>query len=135
MIAARVLAERTGAEHWRQAWRESADQLWAQWRGDLWQQDLYGSTVEYIGPAHGFAGNVLALAQGDLLDAERRTRARAAGDRDRGGLRRARERGLPVASGAQGVPAPARSRFAPSGATARPGWSRRWPRSPRTTSS
>ena len=73
MIAARVMAERTGAEHWRQAWTESAEQLWTQWRGDLWQQDLYGSVVEYIGPAHGFAGDVLALAQGDLLDSGRRT--------------------------------------------------------------
>jgi hypothetical protein len=73
MIAARVMAERTGAEHWQQAWRHSADELWAQWRSDLWEQDLYGKTVEYIGPAHGFAGNVLALAQGDLLDAERRS--------------------------------------------------------------
>lgn len=73
MIAARVMAERTGMEYWQQVWRESADALWAQWRGDLWEQDLYGSTVEYIGPAHGFAGNVLALAQADLLDAERRS--------------------------------------------------------------
>jgi Lanthionine synthetase C-like protein len=73
MIAARTLAERTGAEHWRQAWRESADLLLAQWHDDLWEQDLYGSTVRYLGPAHGFAGNVLALAQGNLLDAGRRT--------------------------------------------------------------
>ncbi len=72
MIAARVLGERTGAGHWRQAWAESADFLLAQWRGDLWEQDLYGSVVQYIGPAHGFAGNVLALAQGELLGAERR---------------------------------------------------------------
>jgi Lanthionine synthetase C-like protein len=73
MIAARVMAERTGAEHWRQVWLGSADLLLDNWRGDLWEQDLYGSSARYIGPAHGFAGNVLALAQGDLLDAERRT--------------------------------------------------------------
>lgn len=72
MIAARVMAERTGAEHWVQGWTESAERLWAQWDGDLWRQDLYGSIVEYVGPAHGFAGNVLALAQGDLLAIERR---------------------------------------------------------------
>jgi hypothetical protein len=28
--------------------------------------------VRYIGPAHGFAGNVLALARGDALDGVRR---------------------------------------------------------------
>ena len=73
MIAAQVLYERTGAEHWLEAWNTSADLLWAQWRDDLWLQDLYGSRVRYLGPAHGFAGNVLALARGDLLDPARRT--------------------------------------------------------------
>ena len=62
-------------------------------------------------------------------------RARAAGDRDRDGLRRAQRRCLPVAPGAPRRISAARSRSAPSGATARPGWSPRWPRSPRTTSS
>jgi len=31
----------------------------------LWTQDLYGSTRRHIGPAHGFAGCVLALADGE----------------------------------------------------------------------
>ena len=135
MIAARVLAGRTGAAHWLQAWHESADELWARWQGDLWQQDLYGSTVEYIGPAHGFAGNVLALAQGELLDAERRT------ELERRAIATARGATPSAATEpASGLRWPrrfdaGRSRFAPSGATARPGWSPRWPRSPRTTSS
>jgi hypothetical protein len=73
MVAAQVMADRTGTEEWRQVWGESADLLWAQWRDDLWQQDLYGSTVRYLGPAHGFAGNVLALAQGELLEPARRS--------------------------------------------------------------
>jgi lantibiotic modifying enzyme len=72
MIAARVLYERTGAEHWLETWRMAADRLWAEWRNDLWEQELYGRRGHYLGPAHGFAGNVLALAQGDLLDAARR---------------------------------------------------------------
>lgn len=73
IIAARVMAERTGAEQWRDAWMDSADHLWTQWRDDdLWEQDLYGSRARYLGPAHGFAGNVLALTQGDLLGPERR---------------------------------------------------------------
>jgi Lanthionine synthetase C-like protein len=72
MLAAGVMHERTGAEHWAQAWRESADRLWQEWRDPLWQQDLYGRAVHCLGPAHGFAGNVLALARGCLLGDARR---------------------------------------------------------------
>ena len=46
--------------------------LWDEWRGDLWEQDLYGHRQHILGPAHGFAGEVLALARGDLLDRDRR---------------------------------------------------------------
>jgi hypothetical protein len=73
MIAAQVLYERTGAEHWLEAWSNSADLVWAQWRDDLWLQDLHGRRVHILGPAHGFAGNVFALARGDLLEPARRT--------------------------------------------------------------
>ena len=72
MIAANVLHERTGEEQWREAWLESANHLWAEWHEDLWVQDLYGKQRCLLGPAHGFAGNVVALAQGDLLDPARR---------------------------------------------------------------
>jgi hypothetical protein len=72
MIAARVMHERTGEACWADAWAESADLLWSAWRGPLWQQVLEGREGEYLGPAHGFAGNVLALAQGRLLDPARR---------------------------------------------------------------
>ena len=65
-------AESAGAESWLDAWRESADLLWAEWRGDLWLQDLYGSKQQILGPAHGFVGDVLALAGGGLLDDARR---------------------------------------------------------------
>jgi lantibiotic modifying enzyme len=58
---------------WLEAWSESADRLWTEWRDDLWLQDLYGKRGHILGPAHGFAGNVFALARGDLLDATRRT--------------------------------------------------------------
>ena len=72
MLAAQVMHERTGDERWREAWNASADRLWEEWRGDLWRQDLYGSPAHIFGPAHGFAGNVLVLARGDLLDPGRR---------------------------------------------------------------
>ena len=72
MLAAQVMHERTGDERWREAWNASADRLWEEWRGDLWRQDLYGRPAHIFGPAHGFAGNVLVLARGDLLDPGRR---------------------------------------------------------------
>jgi lantibiotic modifying enzyme len=42
---------------------ESAQILWSQWDEtiDLWTQDMYGSVTQYLGPAHGFAGNVHVL--------------------------------------------------------------------------
>jgi hypothetical protein len=73
MLAAQVMHERTGEEPWAEAWRESADRLWEEWRDELWVQNLYGKVVRVLGPAHGFVGNIFALARGGLLDEERRT--------------------------------------------------------------
>src|SRR5262249_13125229 len=39
MLAAQVMHERTGDERWAEAWRESADWLWDDWRDELWQQE------------------------------------------------------------------------------------------------
>ena len=72
MIAAQVMADRTGDASWHEAWEVSATRLLAEWDGDLWQQDLYGKPAHCLGPAHGFAGNVIALTGGGLLDPERR---------------------------------------------------------------
>jgi hypothetical protein len=48
-------------------WAESAGGLRAQRGPDgVWEQDLYGRRTRYLGPAHGFAGCVLALG-GDPL--------------------------------------------------------------------
>ncbi len=44
-------------------WRASADALRAAWNEQgVWTQDIYGNTRQYLGPAHGFAGCVAALA-------------------------------------------------------------------------
>ncbi len=72
MLAAQVMHERTGDPRWLEAWRSSADRLWDEWDGVLWQQDLYGRSTRYLGPAHGFAGAVFALARGAALDPARR---------------------------------------------------------------
>ncbi len=77
MLAAHVMHERTGAERWAQAWNESAERLWQDWDEPIWEQDLYGRAVHCFGPAHGFAGNILALAHGPLLDGERRAELEA----------------------------------------------------------
>src|SRR5579862_9869963 len=44
-------------------WHDSATRLWARWdaTSDRWTQDIYGQTRAFLGPAHGFAGNVHAL--------------------------------------------------------------------------
>lgn len=79
MVAAWHLLEATGEERWRTLFLENVDELWRTWCFDarlqcyLWTQDLYGSVVQYLGAAHGFAGNVYPLLKGAaLLDADRR---------------------------------------------------------------
>ena len=71
-LAAQLMLEMTGDGRLADAWRESADWLWDEWRDGLWLQEMYGRELRYIGPGHGFAGNVHVLARGDLLDAGRR---------------------------------------------------------------
>ena len=63
MLAAHVLWERTGDEAWLEAWRASADWLWDEWRGDLWEQEIDDQERHIFGPPHGLAGNVLVLAR------------------------------------------------------------------------
>jgi Lanthionine synthetase C-like protein len=72
MLAAHVLWERTGDAAWLDAWRASADWIWDEWRGDLWEQEIGDRRRHILGPAHGFVGNVLVLARGDLLEPDRR---------------------------------------------------------------
>jgi hypothetical protein len=67
LLAARMLHARTGEERWRAAIEESERALRDE-RDDegLWTQTLYGRSASYLGPIHGFVGNVAALgdAQG-----------------------------------------------------------------------
>ena len=54
-------------------WRASGDHLRAIWEDSgLWTQDLYGRQEQYLGPAHGFAGCVLALADEPSEELDRR---------------------------------------------------------------
>ena len=65
MLAATAMHELTGEARWLDLWRDSAAWLIDQWdpQTDLWTQRFPRRAVEqWIGPAHGFAGCVLALA-------------------------------------------------------------------------
>jgi Lanthionine synthetase C-like protein len=74
MLAARELYDSTGEERWLELWRQSANWLRGEWDEEtsLWTQHLYGDNVRYLGPAHGFAGCVLALAAEPDDDLKRR---------------------------------------------------------------
>jgi hypothetical protein len=77
MIAAAAMHELTGESRWLDLWRESAAWLREQWdtETDLWTQHLYGRPDQIMGPAHGFAGCVLALAARADDEVHRRTAA------------------------------------------------------------
>ena len=50
-------------------WAESAEWLIGERDADgLWEQNLFGTRVRYLGPAHGFAGCVLALGEDPLAN-------------------------------------------------------------------
>ncbi len=66
--AARAMLDWTGGARWRDAWRESADALWARRGADgLWVQRLYGYELVGLSASHGLVGNVLALLRGGPL--------------------------------------------------------------------
>ncbi|HEY3763989.1 MAG TPA: LanC-like protein [Gaiellales bacterium] len=78
MLVASALHRRTGEERFADAWRRLGDSVWDGWAEDpeigcrIWTQALYGSVRRYVGPGHGMAGCIAALAQRpDLLGAER----------------------------------------------------------------
>jgi hypothetical protein len=65
MLAAQAMLEWTGEERWAEAWRESAESVWAARDDDrLWTNRLYGETFRSLTPLHGLVGNVLALRPG-----------------------------------------------------------------------
>jgi lantibiotic modifying enzyme len=75
LLVADAMLDRTGEERWADAWRALAEHLLDRWDDRaprLWTQHLYGSVARYLGPAHGFAGTVTALARRpELLAPER----------------------------------------------------------------
>ena len=58
----------TGEPRWRALFTEQAERLLGALEetseGPLWTQDLYGKQLRYLGPVHGFAGNMIPLMRG-----------------------------------------------------------------------
>jgi len=77
MIACVHMAAMTAEPRWRALFELQAarllDDLQETDKGPLWTQDLYGSHLRYLGPVHGYAGNMIALLLGWewLTDAQR----------------------------------------------------------------
>jgi len=73
MHAALAMHERTGEERWAGLFRAGARALAASFAYSpdagchLWTQHVHGSQPQYLGAAHGFAGNASALVRGRAL--------------------------------------------------------------------
>jgi len=84
MLACVHMAEMTGEARWRTLFTQQAarllDGLEETPDGPMWTQDLYGRRLRYLGPVHGFAGNMIPLMRGWdwLTDDQRRRVADAA---------------------------------------------------------
>ncbi|MDX6411264.1 MAG: hypothetical protein QOE91_780 [Gaiellaceae bacterium] len=65
MLAAAAMHDLTGEARWLDLWDESAVWLRGEWDAQtgLWTQRLYERVEQFTGPAHGFAGCVLALSR------------------------------------------------------------------------
>jgi hypothetical protein len=72
LLAAEAMLAWTGETRFAEAWREAAAAVLAACDADgLWTQRLYGTARRYLGPAHGYAGVVRALAnRGEAVDAD-----------------------------------------------------------------
>ena len=68
MIACLSMSEMTGEGRWRTIFVNQAERLLADLEetpdGPIWEQDLYGRHLKFLGPVHGYAGNMLPLLRG-----------------------------------------------------------------------
>jgi len=79
MLACVHMSEMTGEPRWRAVFEVQATRLLEELEetpeGPLWTQDLYGSRQRWLGPVHGYAGNMIALICGwNWLTADQRAR-------------------------------------------------------------
>ena len=134
MLAAAAMHDLTGEARWLELWHDSAAWLRDRWDPEtgLWTQHLYGRVEQFIGPAHGFAGCVLALSRDGDAEFHRRAAEATAPLGDRGG--RPRELAADLVRWRASAPT-GTGRSASSGATDRPESWRRSPTSRRATTS
>ena len=83
MLACIHMAEMTGEPRWPALFIAQAarllDELEETADGPLWTQDLYGRHLRFLGPVHGYAGNMIPLMRGwDWLADDQRARVAAA---------------------------------------------------------
>jgi hypothetical protein len=68
MLACLFMHEMTSEPRWRVLFEEQAVRLLEDLReteqGPLWTQDLYGDHCKWLGPVHGYAGNMIPLLRG-----------------------------------------------------------------------
>ena len=68
MLACVQMSEMTGEPRWRALFEAQAARLLEELEeipeGPLWTQDLYGSRHRWLGPVHGYAGNMIPLIRG-----------------------------------------------------------------------
>jgi len=68
MLACVHMSEMTGEPRWRALFEAQAARLLEELEetpeGPLWTQDLYGSRHRWLGPVHGYAGNMIPLIRG-----------------------------------------------------------------------
>jgi hypothetical protein len=63
MLVAEAMLAWTGESRWNEAWRAAAERVEAARDPDgLWTSRIGGHAARYLGPAHGYAGNVRAFA-------------------------------------------------------------------------
>ena len=63
MLVAEAMVAWTGEPRWDEAWRAAAERVEAARDADgLWTSHIGGHAARYLGPAHGYAGNVRAFA-------------------------------------------------------------------------
>jgi hypothetical protein len=79
MLACLHMIDMTGEQRWRAQFTAQAERLLGELEetadGPLWTQDLYGNRLRYLGPVHGYAGNMIPLMWGwQYLTAEQRAR-------------------------------------------------------------
>jgi lantibiotic modifying enzyme len=77
MLSANFLYKWTLEDRWKEMFLLQAEKMLNDWEridgiGYLWSPDLYGAKRKYLGPVHGFVGNIIPLIEGKELLGDKR---------------------------------------------------------------